>query len=104
MEGFKVIVMARLLSYSTIPKDKPVWLQKLQRAINQGYSLRGIEDSEIGWQELKDFVDWFIYKLYERRDIMVRSRITSYLMKEDGQTQLLIKRNGKLIQTYYISK
>lgn len=52
--------------------------------------------------ELKDFVDWFIYKLYDRRDIMVRSRITSCLMVEDGQTQLLIKRNGKLIQTYYI--
>lgn len=96
--------MERLLSHSITPTDKPEWLLKLQRAINQGYSLRGIEDSEKGWQELKDFVDWFIYKLYERRDIMVRSRITSYLMKEDGQTQLLIKRNGKLIQTYYISK
>lgn len=94
--------MERLLSHSITPTDKPKWLLKLQRAINQGYSLRGIENSEKGWRELKDFVDWFIYKLYDRRDIMVRNRITSSLMVEDGQTQLLIKRNGKLIQTYYI--
>lgn len=94
--------MGQLRHYSMTPTDKPEWLLKLQRAINQGYSLRGIENSEKGWRELKDFVDWFIYKLYDRRDIMVRSRITSCLMVEDGQTQLLIKRNGKLIQTYYI--
>ena len=96
--------MERLLSHSITPTDKPEWLLKLQRAINQGYSLRGIENSEKGWRELKDFVDWFIYKLYDRRDITVRSRITSYLMIEDGQTELHIKRNKKTIQIYYIQK
>lgn len=96
--------MERLLSHSITPTDKPEWLLKLQRAINQGYSLRGIENSEKGWRELKDFVDWFISKLYVRKDIAVKSDISTYLMREDGQTQLLIKRNGKLIQTYYISK
>ena len=43
-------------------------------------------------------------KLYVRKDIAVKSDISTYLMREEGQTQLLIKRNGKLIQTYYISK
>jgi len=53
---------------------------------------------------LKDFIDWFISKLYVRKDIAVKSDISTYLMREEGQPQLLIKRNGKLIQTYYISK
>ena len=96
--------MERLLSHSITPTDKPEWLLKLQRAINQGYSLRGIEDTEEEWKQLKDFIDWFISKLYVRKDIAVKSDISTYLMREEGQTQLLIKRNGKLIQTYYISK
>ena len=94
-----------MLRYKSVcPNDKPMWLLKLQMAISNTYSLRGIEDSEKGWRELKDFVDWFIYKLYDRRDITVRSRITSYLMIEGGQTELHIKRNKKTIQIYYISK
>ena len=94
MEGFKRVVMEMLRYKSVCPNDKPMWLLKLQMAISNTYSLRGI----------KDFIDWFISKLYVRKDITVKSDISTYLMREDGQTQLLIKRNGKLIQTYYISK
>ena len=94
--------MGRLRSYSMTPNDKPVWLVKLQHAINQAFSSRDIEDSEKGWQELQGFVDWFINKLYDRRDITVRSKITSYLLRDGEHAQLLIKRNGKLIPTYYI--
>lgn len=89
---------------SVCPNDKPMWLLKLQMAISNTYSLRGIEDTEEEWKQLKDFVDWFIYKLYVRKDITVKSDISTYLIREDNQTQLLIKRNGKLIQTYYIQK
>ncbi|EGC18639.1 hypothetical protein [Prevotella multiformis] len=89
---------------STIPNDKPEWLLRLQLAISNIYSLRGIEDTEEEWQKLKDFVDWFVHKLYIRKDITVRSEIGTDLISEDGQRQLLIKRNGKLIQTYYIQK
>lgn len=95
-----------MLRYKSVcPNDKPMWLLKLQMAISNTYSLRGIEDTEEEWKQLKDFVDWFISKLYVRKDIAVKSDISTYLMREDGRiTQLLIKRNGKLIQTYYINK
>lgn len=94
-----------VLSYkSIIPNDKPEWLLRLQMEISQSYALRGMEDTPEEWQELKDFIDDFINKLYVRKDVKIRSVITSYLMKEDRQTQLLIKRNGKLLQSYYIKK
>lgn len=94
-----------MLRYKSVcPNDKPMWLLKLQMAINNTYSLRGIEDTEEEWKQLKDFVDWFVHKLYIRKDITVRSEISTDLISEEGQTQLHIKRNGKLIQTYYIQK
>lgn len=94
-----------ILRYKSVcPNDKPMWLLKLQMAISNTYSLRGVGDTEEEWKQLKDFIDWFISKLYVRKDITVKSDISTYLMREDGQTQLLIKRNGKLIQTYYIQK
>lgn len=94
-----------VLSYkSIISNDKPDWLLRLQMEISQSYALRGMEDTPEEWQELKGFIDDFIDKLYVRKDVRIRSEITSYLMKEDGQTQLLIKRNGKLLQSYYIKK
>lgn len=55
--------MERLLSRSTTPTDKPEWLVKLQHATNQAFSSRGVEDTPEEWQQLKDFVDWFISKL-----------------------------------------
>ncbi len=94
-----------ILRYKSInPNDKPIWLLKLQMAISNTYSLRGIEDTEEEWKQLQDFVDWFISKLYVRKDITVKSDISTYLIREDNQTHLLIKRNRKLIQTYYIQK
>ena len=96
--------METLRYKSIIPNDKPMWLLKLQMAISNTYSLRGIEDTEEEWKQLKDFVDWFISKLYVRKDITVKSDISTYLIREDNQTHLLIKRNRKLIQTYYIQK
>ena len=94
-----------MLRYKSVcPNDKPMWLLKLQMAISNTYSLRGIEDTEEEWKQLKDFVDWFISKLYVRKDITVKSDISTYLIREDNQTHLLIKRNRKLIQTYYIQK
>lgn len=96
--------MERLLSRSTTPTDKPEWLVKLQHATNQAFSSRGVEDTTEEWQQLKDFVDWFISKLYMRRDIKIRSNISTRIVKKDGQTELHIKRNGKTIQIFYIQK
>lgn len=96
--------MRKLRYYSMIPNDKPEWLLKLQLAISQCYSIRGIEDTPEEWQQLKDFTDWFVYKLYVRKDITVRSKINTDITKNNGHTQMHIKRNGKIIQTYYIKK
>ena len=64
--------------------------------------MRGIDNTPEEWMDLLDFIDAFIQTLYTRRDINVRSEVTTDLMTEDGKTQLLIKRNGKPLQVYYM--
>lgn len=86
------------------PNDKPEWLLRLQFEVSQHYAMRGIEDTPEDWLALQDFVDTFIRSLYTRRDIMVRSEVAADLLTEDGETHLLIKRNGKPLQVYYIQK
>lgn len=96
--------MGQLRHYSMIPHDKPEWLLRLQLEISQHYAMRGIEDTPEDWQALQDFVDAFIRSLYTRRDIMVRSEVAADLLTEDGETRLIIKRNSKPLQVYYIQK
>lgn len=96
--------MGKLKYYSMTPHDKPEWLLRLQFEVSQHYALRGIEDTPEEWLALQDFVEAFIRSLYTRRDIMVRSEVAADLLTEDGETRLLIKRNGKPVQVYYIQK
>lgn len=96
--------MGQLRHYSMIPHDKPEWLLRLQLGISQHYAMRGIEDTPEDWLALQDFVDAFIRSLYTRRDIMVRSEVAADLLTEDGETRLIIKRNSKPLQVYYIQK
>lgn len=86
------------------PNDKPEWLLRLQFEVSQHYAMRGIEDTPEDWLSLQDFVDAFIRSLYTRRDIMVRSEVAADLLTEDGETRLIIKRNSKPLQVYYIQK
>lgn len=86
------------------PNDKPEWLLRLQFEVSQHYAMRGIEDTPEEWLALQDFVDAFIRSLYTRRDIMVRSEVAADLLTEDGETRLIIKRNSKPLQVYYIQK
>lgn len=96
--------MTQLRHYSMTPNDNPEWLLRLQFEVSQHYALCGIEDTPEDWLALQDFVDAFIRSLYMRRDIMVRSEVAADLLTEDGETRLLIKRNGKPLQVYYIQK
>ena len=96
--------MGKLKYYSMTPNDKPDWLLRLQFEVSQHYALRGIEDTPEDWLSLQDFVDAFIRSLYMRRDIMVRSEVAADLLTEDGETRLIIKRNSKPLQVYYIQK
>lgn len=86
------------------PNDKPEWLLRLQFEVSQHYAMRGIEDTPEDWLALQDFVDAFIRSLYTRRDVMVRSEVAADLLTEDGETRLIIKRNSKPLQVYYIQK
>lgn len=86
------------------PNDKPEWLLRLQFEVSQHYAMRGIEDTPEDWLALQDFVDAFIRSLYTRRDIMVRSEVAADLLTEDGETRLIVKRNSKPLQVYYIQK
>ena len=96
--------MTQLRHYSMTPNDKQEWLLRLQFEVSQHYALRGIEDTPEEWLALQDFVDAFIHSIYVRKDINVRSDITADLLTEDGETRLLIKRNGKPVQVYYMQK
>ena len=96
--------MTQLRHYSMIPNDKPEWLLRLQMEVSQHYALRGIDNTPEDWLALQDFVDAFIHSIYVRKDINVRSDVTADLLTEDGETRLLIKRNGKPLQVYYIQK
>ena len=96
--------MTQLRHYSMTPNDKPGWLLRLQCEVSQHYALRGIEDTPEDWLALQDFVDAFIRSLYTRRDIMVRSEVAADLLTEDGETRLIVKRNGKPLQVYYMQK
>ena len=96
--------MTQLRHYSMTPHDKPEWLLRLQMEVSQHYALRGIDNTPEDWLALQDFVDAFIHSLYMRRDIMVRSEVAADLLTEDGETRLIIKRNGRPLQVYYIQK
>ena len=96
--------MGQLRHYSMTPHDKPEWLLRLQFEVSQHYAMRGIEDTPEDWLALQDFVDTFIRSLYTRRDIMVRSEVAADLLTEDGETYLLLKRNGKPLRVSYIQK
>ena len=96
--------MGKLKYYSMTPHDKPKWLLRLQFEVSQHYALCGIEDTPEDWLALQEFVDAFIRSLYTRRDFMVRSEVAADLLTEDGETRLIIKRNSKPLQVYYIQK
>ena len=94
----------KLKYYSMTPNDKPDWLLRLQMEVSQHYALRGIDNTPEDWLALQDFVDAFIHSIYVRKDINVRSDVTADLLTEDGETRLIIKRNGRPLQVYYIQK
>lgn len=96
--------MGKLRYRSMIPNDKPVWLLRLQLEISQAYSIRGMEDTPEDWQWLKDLVNAKIMEFYNRRDIAVLSEIEAAIVTDEGKTVLHIKRNKKVVQTYYIQK
>lgn len=94
--------MENLKYYSMIPNDKPEWLLRLQMDISQYYSIDDSDDEREYWRGLKDYVDAKIWEMYNRRDVKLRSDVASVLVTDEGKTVLHIKRNGKIVQIYYL--
>ena len=94
--------MRQLRYYSMIPNDKPEWLLRLQMDISQYYSIDDSDDEREYWRGLKDYVDAKIWEMYNRRDVKLRSDVASVLVTDEGKTVLHIKRNGKIVQIYYL--
>lgn len=93
--------MDKLKYWSAIPpSNKPLWLLRLQFEISQTYSLRGMEDTPEEWRKLQEFVNSVLRSLNESGDINIRSSITSRLATDNGETALVIERNGRDVQIY----
>ncbi|WP_315563217.1 hypothetical protein [Segatella oris] len=96
--------MTQLRHYSMTPHDKSEWLLRLQLEVSQQLRHTWYRRHTRRLAVAARLCRCFIRSLYTRRDINVRSEITADLMTEDGETRLLIKRNGKLLQVYYIKQ
>ena len=86
--------MAELKYKSIIPNNKPYWLLTIQNWIEQQY-----ERSE--FDALQYFITVAIGELSKTRAIS-RSVISTEIRTDTGKTVLFIKRNNKVLQTYYI--
>lgn len=88
-----------------IASDKPKWLLLLQMAISQRY-VGEWEDTECFWEELKQFVIDELWAMMDNRGCkaVIRSNVTTDIVTDGGKTVLHIKRNGLVVQTYFIQK
>ena len=88
-----------------IASDKPEWLLLLQMAISQRYVGEG-EDTSSFWEDLKQFVIDELWAMMDNRGCkaVIRSYVTTDIVTDGGKTVLHIKRNGLVVQTYFIQK
>lgn len=93
--------MAQLKYKSIIPNNKPHWLLLIQSQVSQQYADLFLNNTEREFEALKYFIDISIDSLRKTKAI-VRSVIETEVRTDEGKTVLFIKRNGKILQTYYI--
>ena len=78
-----------------------MWLLKLQYVISEKYGDRTLQGTSQDFDNLKSFVDAGIRTLCDHGDIS-RSEVSTEIRTDEGKTVLFIRRNGKVVQTYYI--
>lgn len=93
--------MAKLKYKSIIPNNKPFWLLKIQYLVSVQYGGLLLKNDPGEYEALKYFIDVGIDTLIKER-LISRSEIETEIRTDEGKTVLFIKRNGKIIQTYYI--
>lgn len=93
--------MAELKYKSIIPNNKPNWLLTIQNWINQQYKGLPLRNERSEFDVLQYFIDVAISDLSKTR-VISRSVISTEIRTDTGKTVLFIKRNDKVLQTYYI--
>lgn len=93
--------MAKLKYKSIIPTGKPYWLLLIQYQVGQQYAGLSLRNTADEFEALKYFIDTSIGELYKNKTV-TRSVIETEIRTDEGKTVLFIRRNGKMLQTYYI--
>ena len=96
-----ILIMAELKYKSIIPNDKPRWLKIIQTWVDKQYNGLIVQNNKSNFDALKFFIDTAIVSLKENKTI-TRSEVTTEIRTDEGKTVLFIKRNGMMLQTYYI--
>ncbi len=96
-----ILIMAELKYKSIIPNNKPGWLKIIQAWVDKQYNGLIVQNNESDFDALKFFIDTAIISLKENKTI-TRSEVTTEIRTDEGKTVLFIKRNGMMLQTYYI--
>ena len=86
---------------SIIPHNNPRWLKIIQTWVDKQYNGLIIQNNKSNFDALKFFIDTAIVSLKENKTI-TRSEVTTEIRTDEGKTVLFIKRNGMMLQTYYI--
>ena len=93
--------MAELKYKSIIPNNKPGWLKTIQVWVDKQYNGLVVQNRTSDFDALKFFIDTAIVNLKEN-NVITRSDVTTEIRTDEGKTVLFIKRNGMMLQTYYI--
>lgn len=93
--------MGKLKYYSIIPNNKPRWLVIIQNWVDKQYNGLTVQSKDSDFDALQFFIDTAIASLKESK-IISRSDVTTEIRTDEGKTVLFIKRNGMVLQTYYI--
>ena len=89
--------MAQLKNKSIIPNSRPLWLLELQAWVSAQY--KGRYDAG----DLRDFehLARFIQEVLPRLQSPMKSVVTTEIRTDEGKTVLFIKRNKRVVVTYY---
>ena len=87
------------LKYRTmIPNDLPQWLESLRNEITE--SCIGTQFSKESLSVIQYVIDRRVLRLLCRR--VIRSLIETEIREDEGKQVLFIKRNGRVLLTFYV--
>lgn len=91
--------MAKLKYKSIIPNNKPIWLLSLQLNVSNKFD-HDYEGDMFDFDDLKKYIDACLIEL-QKQGLIHRSLVTTEIRSDEDKTVLFIRRNDKMLQTYY---